>query len=155
MKIRSGFVSNSSSSSFVCDLCSETESAWETPEEWVYCKNDHWLCYECAPEIPEKNEDVDDDEDSDYSLPSLLCPFCTFQALRDRDMKRYLQKKYQINEDLVFTEVKKANKRRRVLRDYEYNTYVCRQENLTGEQILEEIKSKFSDYDSFLYYCRS
>jgi len=150
MKRRLGFVSNSSSSSYVCGLCLETENGWESPDGWIECKNGHCLCNECAPEVPKVEEDDDDD---DYPLPSHLCPFCTFQALHDQNMRRYLQKKYQVVEDLVLAEIKKVNKRRRVVRDYEYNAYVCRQENLTGEQILEEIKSKFSDYDSFWDYC--
>ena len=47
MKIRKGFVSNSSSSSFTCELCGNTESGWdcglEEVEMWE-CENGHTLC---------------------------------------------------------------------------------------------------------------
>lgn len=47
MKIRQGFVSNSSSSSFTCDICKETESGWDLglqeAEMWQ-CKSGHTFC---------------------------------------------------------------------------------------------------------------
>lgn len=49
MKIRIGFVSNSSSSSFVCDHCSRVESGWDmglSDAEMVVCSNGHMLCQE-------------------------------------------------------------------------------------------------------------
>lgn len=47
MKIRNGFVSNSSSSSFVCDVCGTTESGWDlsiTDIGMVSCENGHTFC---------------------------------------------------------------------------------------------------------------
>ena len=47
MKIRNGFVSNSSSSSFVCDLCGYETSGWDmclSEAEMFECENGHTLC---------------------------------------------------------------------------------------------------------------
>lgn len=47
MKIRNGFVSNSSSSSFTCDVCGETYSGWDaclSEAEMYECENGHTFC---------------------------------------------------------------------------------------------------------------
>ncbi len=47
MKIRKGFVSNSSSSSFVCDICGNAESGYDaSPRDlgMLRCQNDHTYC---------------------------------------------------------------------------------------------------------------
>ena len=45
MKIRKGFVSNSSSSSFVCKICGETESDYDLSlrdANMACCENNHY-----------------------------------------------------------------------------------------------------------------
>ena len=47
MKIRIGFVSNSSSSSFLCDFCGNDASGWDmclTDAEMFMCENGHTIC---------------------------------------------------------------------------------------------------------------
>lgn len=47
MKIRAGFVSNSSSSSFICDVCGRVESGWDLPmaDAMMFeCTNGHTFC---------------------------------------------------------------------------------------------------------------
>lgn len=46
MKIRNGFVSNSSSSSFVCDVCKHSEVIYDGGDDDSFCKcvNGHSLC---------------------------------------------------------------------------------------------------------------
>lgn len=53
MKIRNGFVSNSSSSSFTCDVCGTTESGMDASAhdfEMSTCVNGHTFCDSHAPE---------------------------------------------------------------------------------------------------------
>ena len=52
MKIRQGFVSNSSSSSYTCDVCGVTESGWDlslNEAEMKSCVNGHTFCTKHAP----------------------------------------------------------------------------------------------------------
>ena len=51
MKVRSGFVSNSSTSSFTCDICGETYTGWDAgPHDPDYdcaiCHYEHVMCNE-------------------------------------------------------------------------------------------------------------
>lgn len=53
MKIRTGFVSNSSSSSYTCDSCGRTESGWDYMLEECYmfkCENGHIICEDDSKE---------------------------------------------------------------------------------------------------------
>lgn len=61
MKIRVGFVSNSSSSSFVCDVCGASESGWDACLEdfdMCECVNGHIMCKDEMLEDPEDAEDI-------------------------------------------------------------------------------------------------
>ena len=48
MKFRTGFVSNSSSASFVCDLCKRYSGGWDNDQyadhKMILCENGHSLC---------------------------------------------------------------------------------------------------------------
>lgn len=56
MKIRNGFVSNSSSSSFVCDVCSTVESGYDGQYDFptTYCRGGHHFCSEHLDDYLEK-----------------------------------------------------------------------------------------------------
>jgi len=47
MKIRAGFVSNSSSSSYTCNVCGFSEEGWDSPDGFLYCESGHGLCHDC------------------------------------------------------------------------------------------------------------
>lgn len=58
MKYRKDFVTNSSSSSFVCDICGAVESGWDmtlSEAEMVHCVNDHTICEGEILQIPREN----------------------------------------------------------------------------------------------------
>jgi hypothetical protein len=47
MKLRLDHVTNSSSSSFVCDICGRAESGWDmclTEVDMIECENGHTIC---------------------------------------------------------------------------------------------------------------
>ena len=59
MKFRSTFVTNSSSSSYVCEICGRTESGWDlglSECEMMECVNGHVFCCDEALEFPSKED---------------------------------------------------------------------------------------------------
>ena len=59
MKFRKDFVTNSSSSSYVCEICGRTESGWDislSECEMMECVNGHVFCCDEALEKPSKAE---------------------------------------------------------------------------------------------------
>jgi len=150
MKIRKGFVSNSSSSSFICDTCGELYSGWETypdPTEngHIDCVNGHILCVEDII----GSVDLDEYYEGENYLPEKQCPCCNFDILATSDLESYLHYKYRISEDEVLEDIKKTNKRRRVVRTNEYNSYVLNKMETTAEEVLKYIKEKFKSYKEF------
>jgi len=120
MMRRSGFVSNSSSSSFVCTICSEIESGWDaslSEFDMVRCEKGHEFHIDCAQnpsslqEILDEagakdgtDEDGFDYEEYRYILPSKYCPVCNFVAISDKDLLKYLMRgrsKSEILENIV------------------------------------------------------
>ena len=59
MKFRKDFVTNSSSSSYVCEICGRAESGWDmglSEAEMMECVNGHTFCCDEALEKPSKKE---------------------------------------------------------------------------------------------------
>ena len=106
MKVRIGFVSNSSSESFICDVCGGIHSGWDAdPYDFgmVYCVNYHIFCKEHAVvPIPERKSEWDKSHD----IPSECCPVCNMKAIRERDLTQYLLKKVEMTEEQVEAEIK-------------------------------------------------
>lgn len=111
MKIRTGFVSNSSSSSFVCDITGEAfevyDSSLLSEYDAVQCVNGHVFLYYTFPEIKKWVEDalhIDQDEDTDEEaqLPADMCPLCQGDPrAKNVLVKRILQMMRQSNVTIV------------------------------------------------------
>jgi len=157
MKIRTGFVSNSSSSSFVCDICGATESGFDTtPKEmgFVRCENDHMICKDEA--YGEGTEDSYAKDKCgalwswvDLALGEKFCPICLFEVSSKLDIKKYLKNKYGVTEEEVFAIVKEKNKKRKKLYESEYINYVYEKFNIQEKVLLDELKEKYGSYKKF------
>ena len=131
MKIRKGFISNSSSTSFVCDVCGEDVSGMDMGLEdagMYQCENDHTFCREHVldEEALEKRLSGGEGEDEDtlydliYELPEQYCPLCHFEQVSDADLITYL--------------LKEAGKQQ--------------------EDVAKEMKDKFPNYTAFREYVK-
>ncbi len=124
MKIRTGFVSNSSSSSFVCAVTGEIESGMDmclSEINWIECENGHAFHEDYLVEpLPEDMDDSDENGkhfylDHPYEIPSKHCPVCTM-------------KNFEVKELLA---------------------YMIKTNNLTLEEIQDVIRSNMKTYDDF------
>lgn len=171
MKIRTGFVSNSSSSSFTCNVCGDAESGWDADPrefEWIICVNGHIVCDGCKLNDgePEQKENETKEEfekredkwrketDDGYLATECACPVCQFIEPSQEDAVAYLLKTYKIPKEEVFELVKASNKRRKKLYNHEYITYVCQKHSVELTNLLPEFKTKFETYIKFREWLR-
>lgn len=104
MRLRNGFVSNSSSSSFICAVCSQEASGWDLGLEGAgmfQCVNGHTVCVDHA------KKDLPDDT---YEVASKFCPICTFDKVIDEDMVPYLLKKFNTTKEELEQEIRDSFK---------------------------------------------
>ena len=120
MKIRKGFVSNSSSSSFICDVCGEAVSGMDMSldeAEMYECENGHIFCRDHVIDGDELEEKLnklaeDDEEDTDsyydaiYKIAKEHCPCCTFDTVSPYDLTGYLLKKVGMSKEDVAKELR-------------------------------------------------
>lgn len=78
MKIRSCFVSNSSSSSFICDACGSAEESYDG-EGHTQCEIGHEFCDYCVKDDMKKVES----DDYGYAVTKETCPICTKKIVPD------------------------------------------------------------------------
>ncbi len=88
MKRRMGFVSNSSSSSFVCDISGETtEAGYDSYSELgiCTCKKRHNFFFGGYPKVEAWLTDDENDQDGEqyYEVPEDICPVCNGEAKVD------------------------------------------------------------------------
>ena len=90
MKIRNGFVSNSSSSSFTCSVCGGDECGYDMSYRelgMISCKNGHIIHEECMDKDVLK-EIVENSVKKDFDTK--YCPICQFKSLDYCDALKYL-----------------------------------------------------------------
>jgi hypothetical protein len=95
MKTRNGFVSNSSTSSFICNVCGAVEAGRDlclSDVEMVECQHGHTFHIDCVEFSEEGKKILEDDEDGDkrYEFPEIHCPVCRLEKAPDDDVMDYL-----------------------------------------------------------------
>ena len=96
MKIRNGFVSNSSSSSFTCDICGLTESGWDSsPKELGFheCAYNHMICDD--DKLTASDKEIDQSIRQEYEQRLILLQKsnleCTWETKRKEKIQEQLK----------------------------------------------------------------
>lgn len=83
MKFRKGFVTNSSSISFVCEFsgCDRRYDGYDgcdsyIPDDWCHCERGHWFCEEHMEETYRKSINKLSLGYDKQWLPEEFCPIC-------------------------------------------------------------------------------
>jgi hypothetical protein len=103
MKVRTGFVSNSSSTSFTCNVCGTdyvlTDDMELSDIPAVICENNHHLC---AKHLIDAS--IADIDDCSYA-PAQNCPICQFKCISKENIIKYLFQKNNVTMKDVEAEI--------------------------------------------------
>jgi hypothetical protein len=143
MKIRIGFVSNSSSSSFVCSICGDSYSGYDGQYEVKHyeCQNGHEICGDCSDDINILIKKLS--EDVNYAIKKL--------ELTDAEANELIgaEDKYDcINEWVHFDGLDSSVCPICVLThvpDYVKLRYVLEKFDLSEKDICDEIREKYTN----------
>ena len=156
MKIRQGFVSNSSSSSFICDICGRIEagSDCECNEDYglVQCENDHTFCEDELYSLAEGEETTIETEWNGSCLVEACCPICCFDVADRHELKKYLLKTTSVTEDDVLKYIQKKHPKRTRLYKGEYVGFYFIMRGICVTDLLTQLKEEFKTYKNFLEY---
>jgi hypothetical protein len=148
MKIRKGFVSNSSSSSYICEICEE-----EMGDYHYSCENGHMFC-------------EDHLEEDDFKILKLDMESLKNNKPTNKDMTEDVEKYFKMVEDKKSEEeiVDEFEEWIDELKyeipqsacpicnlthidDYVLNSYIFKRNNINKEDILKEIKMSFNSLE--------
>jgi hypothetical protein len=100
MKIRNGFVSNSSTSSFLCNICNRLETEYEMAcdANMYKCVHGHTFCFEHTLNRSECDKDYR--ESGEVSKKN--CPLCQMEEMEDKHIVEYFMKNLELSKkDLI------------------------------------------------------
>lgn len=125
MKIRKGFVTNSSSTSYICDICGrivdDVPDAYSSLRyRFVTCENGHEFCTDHLLNIPKQiltntadlDEWMGENDISEYEVPEEYCPICKYgqynaELLYNDSYKlEYVLKKYNLTKEDLNLEIR-------------------------------------------------
>lgn len=154
MKIRQGFVSNSSSSSYTCVVCCEEAGGWDcSPGEvgMMECITGHIFC---EGHVNEVTLDMD-----------AIRKYCLEQAenreeqerISDMDNEELKEQAEEMECPLVENSYECPSSYCPICsfknaRTWDTYRYLLKKYNLTEEQLLSDLKKEFENYDKFLEF---
>lgn len=161
MKIRIGFVSNSSSSSFICDVCGEDVSGMDmclSDAEMHQCKNGHTICdshLDKNPNSPNSDEEIKKAvKNSNWYKKDFEKKFNKkIEEATNEDLDKYIDgnNKHDILSEMRYemsAELCPCCKFSEVASD-DIIKYFFKKHNTNHKKISEEMQVKFKNYDEF------
>lgn len=122
MKIRNGFVSNSSSSSFVCSICGGEHAGFEVgPSDFdmVRCVEGHLFHEYCLSEDSKKLiSKMKDKDEWEGEVPSTICPVCNLLAFDSEEVLKYIFKSRNVSYNIAQDEIKEKFKTYSEFKEY-------------------------------------
>lgn len=163
MKFRKDFVTNSSSSSYVCEICGEDYAGYDvclSDANMFICKNGHTICESHARQIPRKRliellikedtESINHYKDYGFYQESRI-PNDIENTPYDDILYEYLSvddARYSISEELCpICNFEKAS-------DSDLLGYLLKKSNMSREEVLEKWKTEFGNYSKLKKYLR-
>ena len=162
MKIRTGFISNSSSSSFVCDVCGSIESGMDASLsnfDMSSCVNGHSFHNNCAEmgkvKIDMKQSCIDYINNRDkkyYTIEENLEELKQLETIDKDDLEDYWREL--VCEDGLPAELCPICTMKH-LDNSDMTEYLLKKVGMTKKDIFVEVKEKFNSYDDFTKFLRS
>jgi len=157
MKIRNGFVSNSSSSSFTCSSCGETWEGYNGEYgdiQQLCCINGHSLCSECVESIKDTSQiydlvlkNMEEEEQIGYRNSPLL-----LQEYIDEEYGNLLGCLSELDLEWDLPPEACPICLFEKLRDKDGFEYLLAVHSTNKEAVLKEMKERFSSYSDFASY---
>jgi hypothetical protein len=139
MKIRNGFVSNSSTSSYTCDVCGNTEAAYDLGLEdagMYQCEHGHCFCEEDL---------IGPSQEERYEISPETCPICTLTHIQESTLLQYICLEHNIDiEKIKGTLRDKYSRLPRVLEYFESKEV---KETIIDAPIVKQKGVRLRDYD--------
>ena len=165
MKIRTGFVSNSSSSSFTCDFCRNDVSGWDLSleeAEMSCCENGHTVCDDHLVGDP---YDMDNEQKKQLLLDYKWIEDGgkeKLKAVHGDDIKKLLLEDEGLNDDLkdIMADMRLEGVppefcpicQFKILDDDTALKYLMKELGYTRSGLLSTIRDKFATYDDLKKY---
>lgn len=99
MKKRYGFVANSSSTSFYCDIC----NSYQEYIAGYQCPRDHVVCH---GHTKDGIDVIDDVGDGVYSIQEKDCPICNMDIITKEDLDKYMKRQYNLTTESLKREIR-------------------------------------------------
>lgn len=168
MKIRNGFVSNSSSSSFICNVCGEDASGWDiclSEAEMTECVNGHTFCDNHMLDVNRKEicisilkdtikiyeKSVKNHPDDKYYkeyLEMYNTHLSKIDTYNDDEIEELLEDDnidFRYNAPDICCPLCQLQK----ITDNDALNYLLSKDNMTVDDVLKEIKEKYKTYNKF------
>jgi hypothetical protein len=150
MKIRKGFVSNSSSSSFVCDISGRTESGYDIglkEVEMIVCNNGHCMSEEYVLEYiaalerkygMEHIRQLLRNADYDIDVESIISPSKVIDFINELDDGRYeLESCFCPMCNLIYIE------------NHDILNYILWNSGTTRQEVVQQMQERFVTHEVF------